>query len=397
MVVLACCVVFVSCRKIYLNDAGSFAGNETRAAMLAKNNTRPEQASLAAQSVQVNIKGVRKNYNIVSTQPLTYASWSYQWSERPEALAAFDTYFTVSTTGNPTADQVTRGKHKAFQDNKCRFWSGQPLAVSKFVCSIDNNRQVICTPKAPGQYAAKTGWTLEQVNGSFLTVTGMNIFIASASFVEKSKDKSGWSKKYSFSMKNDDGSSRLTNLKIELLRDGQVIETRTPAHTMEDGVNWHYEANAGIFGNPAAFYAFAGGEGCGRSVNSILYGELDDFRANDETGGTRALIADQTFSGITLPGKYAIRISGVVKGNSFEADKPFSVTQNLTTVNECEHSEGDCGDGCDDGGDCDDGDGCDDGGDCDDGGCDDGGGDDGGCDDGESCDDGSDCDGGTHR
>ena len=118
--VSACCIIFLSCRKMIMSDGGRYTGNEIVAGMLAKNNSKPEQPSLTAQSVQVNIKGVRKNYNIVTTEPLIYASWNYQWSERPEALAAFDTYFTVSTTGNPTADQVNRGKHKAFQDNKCR-------------------------------------------------------------------------------------------------------------------------------------------------------------------------------------------------------------------------------------------------------------------------------------
>lgn len=360
-----CPFIFINCKKTDLNATGSVTKKGTTESSTKLLNNR----SITAQSVQVNIKGVKKTYNMTSTDPLSYEAWGYNWSERPEALAAFDSYFTFTTTGSPSEDQVNRGKHKAFQDNKCRFWSGKPLMVSTFICGLDNNRRVICTPKSPAQYPERTGWTLEHINGA-LSITPMNLFIASASYLEKGKSNAGWTKKYSFSM-NDDLSSGLTNLKIELLYEGQVLETRTPAHTLEDGVNWHYTANAGIFGNPDAFYAFASGVGSDRSVNSILHGELDDFPGNDESGGTRALISDQTFSGLTLEGKYTIRISGIVDGNSFKLDKVFSITHQPVTAGECQKGEGgDCGDsgedcggsGGDSGGDCGDS-----GGDCGDG------------------------------
>ncbi|HEY8659982.1 MAG TPA: hypothetical protein VIL78_13185, partial [Hanamia sp.] len=202
----------------------------------------------------------------------------------------------------------------------------------------DHNRTVTCTPKSPAIYSAKTGWTLEEITGEGISIHLTNIFIASASYLEKAKATQGWSKKYSFTMRNDDQTSRLTRLKIELLHNGVVIDSRTPGQTLEDNVNWHYEANAGIFGNPEVYYAFESGIGSDRSVRSIQMGELDDFPKNDGLGGTRALIPDQNYTGLTLTGKYSIRISGVLKGNDFIGDKQFNITEGLVTEGEC-HGE----------------------------------------------------------
>jgi hypothetical protein len=322
------------CQKDAINKAQVDSSNNSLSGTLDKVSA-DLNASKAAQSIQVNVKGVRKNYQVTGTDPFSYQSWSYNWSERPEALVAFDQYFTVTTTGDPTEDQVNRGKHKAFQDNKCNFWFGIPLVQTVFVCGLDQNRTVTCIPKSPATYPAKTGWTLEVINGEGITIHLSNIFIASASYLEKSKASQGWSKKYSFTMRNDDQTSRLTGLTIELLHNGVVIDTRTPVQTLEDNVNWHYQANAGIYGNPEAFYAFESGMGSDRSVKSIEMGPLDDFSKNDEMGGTRALIPDQYYYGLKLTGNYSIRISGVVKGNDFIADKQFSIVEGVVSEGEC--------------------------------------------------------------
>lgn len=66
--------------------------------------------------------------------------------------------------------------------------------------------------------------------------------------------------------------------------------------------------------------AFARGIGSDRSVNSIQHYELDDFPANDESGG------------------------GIADGNSFKQDRNFSITHQPVTGGEGQKGEGgDCG------------------------------------------------------
>ncbi|MBC6492207.1 hypothetical protein ACFSQD_01755 [Flavihumibacter stibioxidans] len=323
-------LVLFSCQKEVVNDA-RIAENDLLNSAAIKLPSDSRAGSKTAQSVQVNVRGISRHYQILTTEPWTYQTWSYNWAERNDALASFDEYFTLTTSGNPSSGQIERGKHKAFQDNKCNFWYGTPLQVVSFIAGEEQPKTVTCTPKVPGTYPEKTGWTLEIVDGRSVDVHLTNIFVASASFLEKTTGSNSWSKKYSFSMRNDDLTSRLTDLKIELIHNGQVIETRTPDHTLQDNANWHYEVNAGIYGNPDVFYAFDSGVGSDKSVNAIQRGEGDDFPGNDNEGGSRALIPEQTFSGLTLEGNYSVRISGVVKGNSFTADKLFSISQDLVS------------------------------------------------------------------
>lgn len=330
-------LVFFSCQK----EVGDLANGPGEMEARPKNDPNPgaESGTKTAQSIQVNMKGIRKSYQLVSTDPWLYRAWEYNWSERPPALSVYDAYFTLTTSGYPTEAQIERGKHLAMQDNKCNFWFGQPLQTITFICGLDNNRRVISTPKSMVGYTEKTGWTLQEIQGEGLTITLTNIFIASASFMEKRKISQGWSKKYSFAMRNEDLTSRLSDLKVELLHNGEVIETRFPEHILQDSVNWHYEVNSGPFGDAGAYYAFESGVGSDRSVGSILMGELDNFTKNDNEGGSRALVPNQTFSGLVLTGKYAVRISGVLKGNSFYADKKFSIVTDLVDEGECHGGE----------------------------------------------------------
>src|SRR5215217_5816526 len=77
------------------------------------------------QSAQVNMAGVHSDYQVVGTQ-----TWSYDYSNRPDAIAAFDTYFTLVQTGTATALEIDGFKHKAMTStggqnaivNRCNFW-----------------------------------------------------------------------------------------------------------------------------------------------------------------------------------------------------------------------------------------------------------------------------------
>ncbi len=328
--------LILACQKEIIKDTAN-TPNELLAAAKEKTPADPSEGSKTAQSVQVNMRGISKHYQLVSEEPWLYNTWSYIWAERSNALSAFEDYFTYTTSGNPSEGQIERAKHKAFQDNKCNFWFGNPLIPVVFFSGTDMNKSVNVTP-LPDTYAPKTGWLRETLNGRTIDVQVSNIFIASASYIEKAKATNGWMKKYSFTMRNEDMTSRLSGLKIELLHNGQVIETRYPEHMLEDNINWHYEINAGIYGNPDVFYAFNSGLGSDKSVKAIQTGEGDDFPGNDFSGGTRAAIANQLFQGLTLEGNYSVQISGVIKGNSFSNDRSFVISQEIISGEEC-HEE----------------------------------------------------------
>jgi hypothetical protein len=302
-------------------------------AVLVGSSSGAPQPSLTAQSVQVNVEGLEQAYEIGGEQV-----WAYDWSSKPAAVAAFDTYFTLTITGSPNDAQIETGKHQAFQDNKCNFWHGTALAPVTTSWS-GGSKSVTATPKAPGQYDAGTGWTMtETTPGGVVEITLSNIFVASESYVLKGKGKSKWDNKFSFTMTttgvDEFGSeitvSRLNGLTIELLKDGEVLGAITPDHTVQFGADWYYEANGGVFGNPLVQGDLLSDD----MVSNILL--ADNFAGNDGVGGERAMVDDITLPVIAEAGTYCVRISGVIKGNSFICDEPFEVTGTLVVIGGCD-------------------------------------------------------------
>ncbi|MEI6949422.1 hypothetical protein V9K67_19705 [Paraflavisolibacter sp. H34] len=313
----------VGCKKSIQSETVS----ETSIASAANNSTTT--GTITAQSVQVNVGGIQQFYQLTERE-----KWSFSFSTPADASTGFSTYFTLSVTGSLNAAQLEHAKQQAFLDNMCNLWSG--TALVPVTTSFGKNGSATCTPVSAEPYALKTGWSVDLSGNSSVDVNLSNIFVASASFQERQEKKGVVTKKYSFSMGNDAETSRLSGLKIELLHNGAVVETRTDlAHTLEQNADWYYVANAGIFGNELGKYALANGVGSERKVSEILLGDVDNFAGNNGTGGTRAVIANQSFTNLALDGDYTVRISGNVKGNSFEADQSFSIEKKVVTVGGC--------------------------------------------------------------
>jgi hypothetical protein len=322
--------------------AGLFAGATAQAAPSTG-------GSITAQSVQVHFEGVDAAYE------RTEAELYYFNLGLLNLASDFDTYFTGTAAGTLSSIQITTGKSAAFEVNRCKFWSGSTLQTVVTPLSLFPLKTYTATPKSPGKYPARTGWTLlvppfeipSWFTGSLdnkpVEVTVSDIFIAAESYVEKAKPaKNDWSRKFSFSMQDGASNSRLTELTIDLLYDDDptdevdpvIVDTRELGvdfdQTLETGEDWEYEGNGGQFGNAVAQLKLRNDQ-----VSEILLS--DDFKANNGIGGSRAVIEDQTYS-LSDPGDYALRFRGVVKGNSFDIatdDQPFDVTVNFVRLSVC--------------------------------------------------------------
>lgn len=304
------------------------AGLITTGTSQAVTNSKPDNSSITAQSAQVHTDGLAAVYYLDEGGT---GARKFLFAGKPDAVAAFNTYFTYSiawTSGSaqPNASHIENAMHEAFKANKDNFRDGTALiAVATPFSRSGSKGTITATPKAPGIYPAGTGY--EHVEATDLTVTVSDIFISSESYVKKSKASDKWSRKYSYSMLNPDLTSRLVGVTIELLKDGEVIETRTPENTVELGQDWFYEANAGTFGNATAKLDLI----TDNEVSAIL--AADDFAGNNGIGGSRGRIADQTFT-ITAAGNYAVRISGTIKGNTVDPlTQGFTVQAPAAIVN----------------------------------------------------------------
>ena len=275
--------------------------------------------TITAQSIQVNAEGIENSYQITGTE-----TWSYDWSNKPDAVAAFDTYFELESTNLPMNDnQIETGKHQAFQNNKCNFWNGTPLLGGTWNAGGKYYTWKIKTSQ-PNPQPKNTGWTLvANSNATTINITLGNIFIASESYMNNGKNN-----KYSFTMGGGTEPSRLTGLTIELWKDGVLVDSRTPGHIVELSADWLYTSCAS-FGDPTAIAALKSG----MWVSDILKLNIPKVTL---TTGSRALVDPQEWTGLEI-GNYEIKIKGVIKGNAIDgtSDKTFSVSKQMTTVGGC--------------------------------------------------------------
>jgi hypothetical protein len=289
-----------------------------------------------AQSVQMHATGTGAIYQITAE-----GTWSFDYSGLNAALAAYNTYFTVSFVGTPNSSQINAGKLAAFTQNDCNFFNGAALAV---VDKAFGANHVISTPVAPGQYPAHTGWTFATTGGQPIQVDISDLFVASES-VQVKTTGSTTTTKYSFTLEEGNPPvSRLESLSYTLTApDGTTI-----VHSGDLGTNffqslafnqdWDYVQNGGVFGNLDAQTSLMDGD-----VNAIL--ASDSFPNNNGTGGTQAQLIDSISNPLVLSymfdtnsasGDYTLSFSGVVKGNSFVSNQPFTVTVTLVTINPCQ-------------------------------------------------------------
>lgn len=206
------------------------------------------------------------------------------------------------------------------------------------------------TTDGAGAVAAETCWS-SQVTGGSVDV-GFEGFVCSESFLKQSTRN-----KYSFTLLGPEG-SRVSNVQVELQQfdgtnwntvSGPVLVPETDSGTGQLPVSaatedFNYFGNGGGFGKPTVLTSlhYSGGKAA-NSVNNILNG-INDGTNSDNFAGNNNDLADgkvhlATFTGqwegLTDPGTYRTVVTGVLKGNSGQADIGFSVGSNLVVIGGC--------------------------------------------------------------
>lgn len=169
-------------------------------------------------------------------------------------------------------------------------------------------------------------WTLINKGNTGSANVTVNTLIASETFILGGPYKGKG--KYSFTMSNPDGTSRLTNLTYSVNGSPPVAI----GHTVVDGnsagnncfLDLNYSANSGPYGNPSVFSYLKTGQTIGAIFAS------DDFPGNDAgCPGISVAVVDPVT--LTLgPGNHTIVISGNLKGSHGLESIPISQVKTFT-------------------------------------------------------------------
>jgi hypothetical protein len=361
----------------------------------------PTSSSQTAQSIMVNMTPNSGAFVIGGS-----TTWSYT---HPVRSCAADHYTTVVTgpdvtcspypsggcTSAPTpppAPGDSNGHLNQFlnsQTAKCAFFCGGILPSDTNDRSVNVNNShdpnkghwtftwhYALTPTGPVD--PQTCYTCEETGGGGSINIAFCGFVAGESFLSKSGGTDKWNKKYSFTLTNDDGSSRVTNVQATLQRstDGGMtwfdvqgpfaVDTSFIQHcgrqtdsiggSFCDGlglvVDYIYDANAGVGGNSPSIFNNLHSSGVGMPIGTYLAPDYtdnimsgappspDNFAGNDHNLCNYSDTApfNVEFDGITDAGDYQVHITGTVKGNSATADQQFTVSSGgggTVTVNGC--------------------------------------------------------------
>ena len=185
--------------------------------------------------------------------------------------------------------------------------------------------------------APRTAWNLIHSSGASTVPVEVNGKIAGQSVVQNdAKGKRTWNRKYSFTLLNPDGSSRITDLKITVSgtdTNGNPVDLEAfPGHTVDTNPgDFEYTGNAGTNGVTALLVPGPA------MVSDILQGNVtatdggkDDFSQNDVVVGYVHLATKDPVTFDLGPGTYTVTISGKVKGTDGNLDISLGVTQQLT-------------------------------------------------------------------
>jgi hypothetical protein len=187
-------------------------------------------------------------------------------------------------------------------------------------------------PIADLTIAPLTGWYLAAADNRGLAKVNINGIVAGESVLVKDGVT-----KYSFSLRNADGTSRLSNVNVAVSVDGVAYASNAPAHVIVSGNDvdidggtpigdFDYFTNAGTNGTALSYLR----NGDARSILNA-----DGFAGNDNggVGGTSLQHAVLFGSQFDLPaGNVLVAISGTVKGNPGAADIAFRVTENISII-----------------------------------------------------------------
>ncbi|MDX5436891.1 MAG: hypothetical protein LPK03_06825 [Pontibacter sp.] len=256
---------------------------------LAASSVNAAKAAETAQSIMVDLE---------VNAPVIEGTES--WKFDSDAAAA---YFTGGTAQNRNA---------AAQAQKCTFYDGGTLESKKF-------GQVTVYPVSSEALPARTAWVLESSEAGTTSDVTLDIRVAGQSVVVN-KGKA----KYSFSLLDAEGLPRISNLKVSVTGQEDVID---PAFMVEVGdetnnclADVFYAANAGDFGSATSSL-----------LNNMTMGEIigmNEYSSVSACGN--ASIAKVDRLNYSLPaGTYTITVTGTVKGNAGMAATPFEVTRSV--------------------------------------------------------------------
>jgi hypothetical protein len=228
----------------------------------------------------------------------------------------------------------------AVKQNKCKFLDGGALDPFPYTQTLTNTTglgSTKCTwtytyhyTVAPTQTVAPlTAWELVRETNGIAEVDVYAEIAGESVVLWKALPK----KKFSFSLRNSDGSSRVTDLALTV--NGTVVASAIPSTVLENApgampgdegaVDFFYTTNAGSNGNTSLL---ANGD-----ARTIL--NTDAFAGNNNGGSDGKALAWAIMDTQTLelgPGDYNVVLTGKVKGNNALADISFSVTRTVHIV-----------------------------------------------------------------
>ena len=256
-----------------------------------------EPAAVTAQSIMIDID---------VDAPVIEGTGTWKFNKE---LAV--TYFTGGTPQNRNA---------AAQSQKCTFFNGGVLQAKK----VGN---VWITPVSSAPVAPKTSWTPVTTAGTAATTSdvAVNITVAGQSVVVN-KDRA----KYSFTLLDDEGNARISDLKVQVTGQADVLN---PAFAVAVGnttnnclADVYYTANAGTFGRATSAL-----------LTDMTMGEIiakNAFSSTSACGNASVARLDQLNYQLGA-GTYTVTVTGTVKGNAGMASTPFEVTK-VVSVGTCE-------------------------------------------------------------
>ena len=251
-----------------------------------------------------------------------------------------------ATPAAPTPDPTEvagngQGGPGACQQNKCTFWSGGSLTGLTYTQQVKNVPGVntkgnwtftynyAVTPNV-ASVDPETAWDLtSQTGGDGNAQINIDAQIAGESMVTSSqwpcasgtpgKASCG---KFSFSLGNTDGTSRVQNLTITVYdSSGNIVGAPYFAtSTLTSGITFAYTTNAGSNGNTQ--YLQNGDASTVLNINDV---------PGHGFGPSDLQEAIMTTVPLSLAaGTYNVVLTGVVKGNSGTADLPITVSGQVT-------------------------------------------------------------------